>query len=508
MAARSQSINIKATRTKSTRLGICAFHQVLKVGTHPAGGTFADATSARPSHRPREPAGGERLKGAATRWASPPFIQIRYFSVMHFSSVDPGAHPSCAPAPRRAAGPGRPRRRQQVEVRPGLPGPRAAVASSPTAKDALRDRPPPLPPPAGQAGGRGAPAGAGGGGGRARPPTSPTWAQVGPPHLSGGRAEGAGPGLGFGGCSAGRWAAQSRRRGTRESFSLLPCQRRGPCAVVTRSRPPPPPTGQGGARGGRVAVLAGGVSAWGRWGKRRPRPPPPARGSTSAARRPNFPAPPPARHPGPRRPPRPAHPAVRPSVRPSVVRPLAAEEAGTFARSLPLGWLPPGRRPGPRGYIGRRLQSRPDTSDHGRPARRPTPRPRPPAAPTAPNSPGAREPFTGGWGVSGSWEISLHLHKAKAGGTAALALRSPIPPPHPKKKQDTSRYNTKEINCWPQPSTTSNSWTSWPNKLAWKHTPCPQSSEHRFPLAHSPAVLHLVSFPSIKYPYSTPWLPV
>lgn len=49
---------------------------------HPAGGTFADATSARPSHRPREPAGGDKLKGAGARSASPPSIQIRYFSVM------------------------------------------------------------------------------------------------------------------------------------------------------------------------------------------------------------------------------------------------------------------------------------------------------------------------------------------------------------------------------------------------------------------------------------------
>lgn len=428
---------------------------------------------------------------------------------MHFSSVDPGAHPSCAPAPRRAAGPGRPRRRQQVEVRPGLPGPRAAVPSSPTAKDALRDRPPPLPPPAGQAGGRGAPAGAGGGGGRARPPTSPTWSQVGPPHLSGGRAERAGPGLGFGGCSAGRWAAQSRRRGTRESFSLLPCQRRGPCAVVTRSRPPTPDRSGGRPRG------EGGCAGWGSIGLG-------ALGQKAAP----APSPRPGLHVGspapqlpraaPRPAPRPAPPAPACSprgapVRPSVVRPLAAEEAGTFARSLPLGWLPPGRRPGPRGYIGRRLQSRPDTSDHGRPARRPTPRPRPPAAPTAPNSPGAREPFTGGWGVSGSWEISLHLHKAKAGGTAALALRSPIPPPHPKKKQDTSRYNTKEINCWPQPSTTSNSWTSWPNKRALTYPMPPkfgaQISTGALACGSAPCVLPVYKI-SLLYSLATSLIPL
>lgn len=53
-----------------------------------------------------------------------------------------------------------------MEVRPGLPGTRAAVPSSPTAEDALRDRPPSLPTPFGRAGGRGAPAGAGGGRGQ------------------------------------------------------------------------------------------------------------------------------------------------------------------------------------------------------------------------------------------------------------------------------------------------------------------------------------------------------
>lgn len=58
------------------------------------GGTFADATSAWPSHRPRAPAGGDRLKGTASCSASKPFIQIRYFSVMYFSPMDPGAHPS------------------------------------------------------------------------------------------------------------------------------------------------------------------------------------------------------------------------------------------------------------------------------------------------------------------------------------------------------------------------------------------------------------------------------
>jgi hypothetical protein len=58
------------------------------------GGTFADATSAWPSHRPRAPAGGDRLKGTVSCSASLPFIQIRYFSVMYFSPMDPGAHPS------------------------------------------------------------------------------------------------------------------------------------------------------------------------------------------------------------------------------------------------------------------------------------------------------------------------------------------------------------------------------------------------------------------------------
>lgn len=73
------------------------FAKFMEVGHHPAGGTFADATSARPSHRPREPAGGDRLKGAGARSASPPFLQIRYFSVMLFS-WGPWARPRCAPA--------------------------------------------------------------------------------------------------------------------------------------------------------------------------------------------------------------------------------------------------------------------------------------------------------------------------------------------------------------------------------------------------------------------------
>lgn len=133
---RAQSITLgKATLTGSTgpgqKAGVCASHQVLEVGTRPAGGTFADATSARPSHRPREPAGGDRLKGAGARSASPPFLHIRYFSVLHFSSAGPGAHPRRAPAA-RAARLSRPRTRQQVvEARPGLPRPRPALPSGP-----------------------------------------------------------------------------------------------------------------------------------------------------------------------------------------------------------------------------------------------------------------------------------------------------------------------------------------------------------------------------------------
>lgn len=85
---------------------------------HPAGGTFADATSARPSHRPREPAGGDRLKGAGARSATPPFLQIRYFSVMDFS-WGPWGTSQLRSGRRRAAGPARTTLAggRQVEVR-------------------------------------------------------------------------------------------------------------------------------------------------------------------------------------------------------------------------------------------------------------------------------------------------------------------------------------------------------------------------------------------------------
>ena len=107
---------------------------------------------------------------------------------------------------------------------------------------------------------------------------------------------------------------------------------------------------------------------------------------------------------------------VRPSV--SVVRPLAAEEAGTFARSLPLGWLPPGRRPGPRGYIGRRLQSCPDTSDRGRPARRPANAAPPPARCSySTQLPGGSGAFY--WGAGGcrgvGKSVSTFIKRRRAG---------------------------------------------------------------------------------------------
>ncbi|XP_029792010.1 uncharacterized protein LOC115288682 [Suricata suricatta] len=71
------------------------------------GRNFRRCHLSRPSHRPREPAGGDRLKGAVPRSASLPFIQIRYFSVKYFSCADPGVRPSCTAAP-QSSRPSRP----------------------------------------------------------------------------------------------------------------------------------------------------------------------------------------------------------------------------------------------------------------------------------------------------------------------------------------------------------------------------------------------------------------
>lgn len=94
---------------------------------------------------------------------------------------------------------------------------------------------------------------------------------------------------------AGGAGARSAGAGLGKSFSLFPCQRRGPCAVVTRSRAPPPP--QPGlaspGRKGRPGPGRGGGGPAGGPGKATPAPPPPGLRSTSAAQ-PFAPAPPPA----------------------------------------------------------------------------------------------------------------------------------------------------------------------------------------------------------------------
>lgn len=102
---RSRNLSLQAVGAQGAQAGRRRSTQLWK--SDPAsGGTFADATSARPSHRPRAPAGGDRLKGTVSHSASWPFIQIRYFSVMHFSPVDPGARPGRAGprSPSRGAG--------------------------------------------------------------------------------------------------------------------------------------------------------------------------------------------------------------------------------------------------------------------------------------------------------------------------------------------------------------------------------------------------------------------
>ena len=164
----------------------------------------------------------------------------------------------------------------------------------------------------------------------------------------------------------------------------------------------------------------------------------PARCSTSAPGRPNVPV-------QPRPHARPAHPARRLPVRPSV-RPSARLGRGRDPRSLAA---PAGRllRPAP-GPPRLYRAAAPIPPGHVRP--RP---PRPPPASAAPPAAlrARRLPCSGGAPGSGTAATC-----AKRGqGQPLLAAGPPTPPPHPRKKQDTSRDKTKGMSRRPQPFTTS-----------------------------------------------------
>lgn len=227
-----------------------------------------------------------------------------------------------------------------------------------------------------------------------------------------------------------RGRARSAGAGLGKSFSLSPCQRRGPCAVVTRSRAPPPPQPglAGPGRKGRPGPGRGGGGPAGGPG-RRPRPLPrpacaprrqPSPLPRPRLRRPNFPVQPP---------PPPAAQGHDPclqlarSLTHCVVRspPARPPPAGEAGRSE-VPWAPlRGRRTGPRDYIGRRLQSRRDTSDSGAPPR---------AAPGSPPPPAPRS----GQGAHGVQPNSRKQGRAphapaREGGREELPLprqRSPI----------------------------------------------------------------------------------
>lgn len=183
-----------------------------------------------------------------------------------------------------------------------------------------------------------------------------------------------------------------------------------------------------------------------------PAPPPPSQRSTSAAQ-PCASAPPPAPQlrcadpssscgsgPAPPPPPpapsccSPAHSLTHCAVR-NARRLLAGETSSSEVPCAPLR----GRSTGPGDYIGRRLQSRRDTSDRGAPPRA---------------APGSR-PHTG-QGARGVQPNSKKQGGAPRAGKRNGA-RSDAPeadatntaPSLPGKKQEAGRDNTKEVNCCP-----------------------------------------------------------
>lgn len=85
---------------------MCAFRQVLEVGTI----LQEELSQMPPQHGPptghESPRAGTGLKGQEHAPASPPFLQIRYFSVMLFSR-GPWGTSQVRSGPRRVAGPAR-----------------------------------------------------------------------------------------------------------------------------------------------------------------------------------------------------------------------------------------------------------------------------------------------------------------------------------------------------------------------------------------------------------------
>lgn len=129
-----------------------------------------------------------------------------------------------------------------------------------------------------------------------------------------------------------------------------------------------------------------------------------------------------------------------------------------------------GRRPGPRRYIGRQLQSRRDTSSRGappRPPRSPAPQPRTGRAPGPPSAtPKSLAPPRRGGRRSGAGKGTpprgrpgapqgLARRTGQEGGSALEAgATNDATPTETRILCD----NTKEINCWPRLFTTSKSW--------------------------------------------------